>query len=190
MLSRVIGGLSEGNVQLAMSVCSRSSFIISQHTYNHCSAILSDITPPANRSRALALVGIAFSICFIIGPPLGAYFASQPIPIQIQFWGWDLNIFAGPAFITLVLLVAETIFLIICLPETRNVSRPTPAVAQAGPGKAADVAVQARMLKSQEMNVEKRITSLNTLGRLHFLFLSIFSGVEFTLTFLTFDRAC
>lgn len=34
-----------------------------------CSAILSDVTTPANRSKALAHVGIAFAICFCIGPP-------------------------------------------------------------------------------------------------------------------------
>ena len=56
ILSRVIGGLSEGNVQLAV-------------------AILSDVTSAADRSRALASVGIAFAICFCVGPPIGAYFA-------------------------------------------------------------------------------------------------------------------
>ena len=99
MLSRVIGGLSEGNVQLAV-------------------AILSDVTSAADRSKALASVGIAFAICFCVGPPIGAYFASRPFPPNI-IQGLELNIYATPAALTLVLLVLETIFLVVALPETR-----------------------------------------------------------------------
>ena len=40
---------------------------------------------------------------------------------------------------------------------------------------------------SRKASVEERIKRLATLQRFHFLFLGIFSGVEFTLTFLTFD---
>ncbi|TFY67804.1 hypothetical protein EVG20_g3809 [Dentipellis fragilis] len=101
MLSRVIGGLSEGNVQLAI-------------------AILSDITTPANRAKALAHVGIAFAICFCIGPPIGAYFASRPVTALGSSLGLELNVYAAPAILTLVLLVAETAFLAVALPETRG----------------------------------------------------------------------
>jgi MFS family permease len=48
LLSRLVGGLSEGNVQIS-------------------TAIISDVTTAATRSRSLALIGIAFSICFTIG---------------------------------------------------------------------------------------------------------------------------
>jgi len=36
--------------------------------------------------------------------------------------------------------------------------------------------------------VEERIDILAALRRVRFLFLGVFSGIEFTLTFLTFDR--
>jgi hypothetical protein len=36
-------------------------------------------------------------------------------------------------------------------------------------------------------SVAIRLQRLEAVRRLHFLFLSVFSGVEFTLTFLTFD---
>ncbi|KAJ7129548.1 major facilitator superfamily domain-containing protein [Mycena epipterygia] len=160
MLSRVVGGLSEGNVQLAI-------------------AILSDVTTPANRSKALAHVGIAFAICFCIGPPIGAYFASRPLPASMNTLGLDLNVYAVPAAITLVLLVLETLFLILALPETRGkrMQPPTEKAANgASPSKSA-----------RKASVDQRISILKTLRRLHFLFLGIFSGVEFTLTFLTFD---
>lgn len=164
MLSRVIGGLSEGNVQLAI-------------------AILSDVTSQATRSKALAHVGIAFAICFCIGPPIGAFFATRPLPSAMQTWGIDLNIYAVPATLTLVLLVAETLFLVVALPETRNV----------GEKAKADVSHTKHDKKATDngsapkRDVPSRIRLLKSLQRFHFLFLALFSGVEFTLTFLTFD---
>ncbi|KAF8897637.1 major facilitator superfamily domain-containing protein [Infundibulicybe gibba] len=167
MVSRVIGGLSEGNVQLAI-------------------AILSDVTTPENRSKALAHVGIAFAICFCIGPPIGAYFASRPLPSSMNSLGMELNVYAAPAFLTLVLLVAETVFLIVALPETRGKShlvsqRHEKDVKLNGNGH------EINGNATQRQSVDVRLNILKALRRLHFLFLGIFSGVEFTLTFLTFD---
>lgn len=149
------------------------------------SAILSDISTPRNRSKALAHVGIAFAICFCIGPPIGAYFASRPVPLSVGALQTDLNVYAAPALLTLVLLVAETLFLIVALPETRN-TRPDKhdnddllEVHASEKPKAASTA----------RSVQERTELLRVLRKLHFLFLGIFSGVEFTLTFLTFDRA-
>ncbi|KAF9226573.1 MFS general substrate transporter [Gyrodon lividus] len=162
MLSRIIGGLSEGNVQLA-------------------TAILSDITTPAERSRSLAQIGIAFAICFCIGPPIGAYYASQPVPASVNALGIELNIYAVPALITLVLLSAETLFLAVTLPETRgtrlNDGRKSPKQG----------AHENPKINYPGRTVQERLDLLQALRRLHFLFLCIFSGMEFTLTFLTFD---
>ncbi|KAL0949439.1 hypothetical protein HGRIS_009497 [Hohenbuehelia grisea] len=178
MLSRVIGGLSEGNVQLAI-------------------AILSDVTTPANRSKALAHVGIAFAICFCIGPPIGAYFASRPLPTSMGTWTSYLNVYAAPAILTLVLLVAETIFLAVALPETRGKSpRSDPGEKLNGATLNGTANGKANGNGHASLNgsapkpkatVEHRIMLLKRLRRLHFLFLGLFSGVEFTLTFLTFD---
>ncbi|GLB33913.1 putative MFS DHA1 sub-family protein [Lyophyllum shimeji] len=174
MLSRVIGGLSEGNVQLAI-------------------AILSDVTTPANRSKALAHVGIAFAICFCIGPPIGAYFASRPLPPSMNSWGPELNVYVVPALLTLVLLVAETAFLMVFLPETRGHSvRAVPQGKEQSETAAAHVnghgdTANGTSKPKRRFSVEQRIATLESLRRLHFLFLGIFSGMEFTLTFLTFD---
>lgn len=202
------------------SQCSYHQFTSCHASHNSShSAILSDVTTPANRSKALAHVGIAFAICFCIGPPIGAYFASRPLPHSMDSWGPELNIYAAPAILTLVLLVAETIFLMIFLPETRGKSytlksnkvkeRPTVngtnhtngngAVHTNGNGNALvngnesngakgnGSAPKATLKPSHKYSVEHRIQTLQTLRRLHFLFLGIFSGMEFTLTFLTFD---
>ena len=144
------------------------------------SAIISDITSPENRSKALAHVGIAFAICFIIGPPIGAYFASQPPPRALTAGGIELNIYAVPAMITLALLIVETIFLALFLPETRRVS-----ASSAPKVKPEHTTGDA---KQSERSPTERINLLALLGNIHFMFLGLFSGVEFTLTFLTFDR--
>jgi len=175
LLSRVIGGLSEGNVQLAI-------------------AILSDITTPANRAKALAHVGIAFAICFCIGPPIGAYFASRPVALG-QYLGTELNVYAAPAILTLLLLVAETVFLAVALPETCG-KKPTAQGSKKTEEPSADVKANNTSggghTKKDEgaapvRSAEQRLKTLKSLRIFHFLFLVVFSGVEFTLTFLTFD---
>ena len=102
----------------------------------------------------------------------------------MQALGINVNIYAVPATLTLVLLVLETLFLIVALPETRNAS-----------GKAKPDALHSESDKkatrdgtSAKRDVTTRLKLLKSLQKFHFLFLVIFSGVEFTLTFFTFDR--
>ncbi|KAH7105596.1 MFS, DHA1 sub-family [Auriculariales sp. MPI-PUGE-AT-0066] len=155
LLSRAVGGLSEGNVQLAI-------------------AILSDVTTPQTRSRALALIGIAFSVCFCVGPPIGAWFALRPSSTLPLLGGHELNIYAWPATLTLVLLVLETAFLTVALPETlqkKTIEKPS----------------EKKEPQVPRASAEQRLATLKALKTIHFAFLVLFSGVEFTLTFLTFD---
>ena len=100
----------------------------------------------------------------------------------MQALGINLNIYAVPATLTLVLVVAETLFLIVALPETRNVGEKTKPVHSESEKKATKDAASAKR------DVTTRLKLLKSLQNFHFLFLIIFSGVEFTLTFLTFDR--
>ena len=151
----------------------------------------------------MAHVGIAFAICFCIGPPIGAYFASKPLPTSISASGYELNVYATPAVLTLVLLLLETVFLVLALPETRGKraqksAKEEPKTKVNGNGvtnghadhhtngKANGVHKQAHA----QAPAEQRLKLLATLRRLHLLFLGLFAGVEFTLTFLTFDRKC
>jgi hypothetical protein len=179
--------------------------VLTWHYINE-SAILSDITTPANRAKALAHVGIAFAICFCIGPPIGAYFASRPVMFgqsKLLVGGTELNVYAAPAILTLILLVAETIFLAVALPETRG-KRLLQVQSSKEKNDERSSAVELRDSKVTRDNrvkeddsgptvppvrpAEQRIKTLKSLSMFHFLFLGVFSGVEFTLTFLTFDR--
>ena len=103
-------------------------------------------------------------------------------------WGLELNLYAAPAILTLVLLLAETAFLVVFLPETRGKGVPAPATKQKssttvpnGDGKHRDEPPKPKR------TIEGRIAILKKLRKFHFYFLLLFSGVEFTLTFLTFD---
>lgn len=106
--------------------------------------------------------------------------------------GLDLNVYAVPAFLTLVLLIVETVFLLVALPETRGRMRVSasqekpkaPSVHENGNGKHSSAPPPKPISKR---TVQSRLDVLEALRRLHFFFLAIFSGVEFTLTFLTFD---
>ncbi|EJD53739.1 MFS, DHA1 sub-family [Auricularia subglabra TFB-10046 SS5] len=166
MLARAIGGLSEGNVQLAI-------------------AILSDITTPEARSKALSLVGIAFSICFCIGPPIGAWFATRPASSLGISSSFELNIYAWPAILTLVLLSVETAFLAVALPETRGKSAAALHSNKAKENSSANGKTNG--VAKPKRPASERLRTLKTLKIIHFFFLSLFSGVEFTLTFLTYD---
>ncbi|GBC08704.1 hypothetical protein RclHR1_08320003 [Rhizophagus clarus] len=163
VLARIVGGLSEGNVQLSI-------------------AIVSDVTTQQTRSRHLALVGIAFAISFTLGPALGAYFASKDLAkLFPQFVEWGLNPYSMPAFVALILLSVETFYLYIALPETAKISNETSSQQEESLN---------TIEKSQNNNtisVSERRSNLKILNWIHFLYLFFFAGMEFTLTFLTFD---
>ncbi|CAD6501616.1 BgTH12-01866 [Blumeria graminis f. sp. triticale] len=151
LLSRIVGGLSEGNVQLAI-------------------AIATDISDEKQRGATLALVGICFSISFTVGPALGAWLSTINLV--------EANPFATAAIFSLVLIVAETLYLYLCLPETL-------------PSKNSSM-----RLNNTPKNVQKDISSPPTISRsnshirlnfIHFMFILFFSGMEFSLPFMTFD---
>ncbi|KAI5481006.1 hypothetical protein MNV49_006192 [Pseudohyphozyma bogoriensis] len=159
-LSRVVGGLSEGNVQLTI-------------------AVISDVTSSAQRSKSLALVGVAFSLAFTLGPSLGAYFAERTIGKgeRIMVFGREvlLNGYALPAAVTLGLLVVETAYLAVALPETRWYKE----------GKEEEK--EEKKAGEVDRSLEERKERLKQLQKIHGWFLFFFSGAEFTLTFLTYN---
>lgn len=146
LLSRVVGGLSEGNVQLAM-------------------AIATDISSDEDRGKTMALVGACFSIAFTFGPALGA--ALSQINIVAA------NPFATAAGFSLFLIVTETLYLYVALPETHPPNQP---VVKGAP-------------KAQKPAVEEtqRTNSHALLNLTHFSFILFFSGMEFSLPFMTYD---
>lgn len=112
-------------------------------------------------------------------PSIGAYFASHPLPVTSATSSTEsksiLNVYAFPAFVSLVLLCLETVYLWFSLPETRGWKTRSPAV-HVGQS-TADVREKPQMEVKRE-SVEIRKERLRRLGRLHGLFLLFFSGVS------------
>jgi predicted MFS family arabinose efflux permease len=138
LASRVVGGLSEGNVQLAI-------------------AIATDVSTKETRGHTLALVGVAFSIAFTLGPMMGAWLSSKMLSLE--------NPFMTAALFSLGLLVVETLFLWAKLPETRK--------------------TRTEAEKAAAKKVDPK--GLGLLKFTHLFFLLIFSGMEFSLPFMTYD---
>lgn len=144
LASRVVGGLSEGNVQLAM-------------------AIATDISDEDQRGATMALVGACFSIAFTFGPTLGAWLSSIQSVAD--------NPFGTAAGVSLLLIVSETAYLYLCLPETLPV---------------VDV-VAVDKAKPAPKETRPRTNSHALLNATHFAFILFFSGMEFSLPFMTYD---
>ena len=98
LLSRIVGGLSEGNIQLA-------------------TAIAADISDESQRGSTMAIVGACFSIAFTFGPALGAALANITTVAA--------NPFATAAGFSLFLIVVETLYLYRYLPETSPIKSTT-----------------------------------------------------------------
>ncbi|TDZ35880.1 Major facilitator superfamily domain-containing protein 10 [Colletotrichum trifolii] len=145
LASRVVGGLSEGNVQLA-------------------TAMATDISDEQSRGSTMALIGACFSIAFTFGPGLGAWLSSIGTVKE--------NPFATAAGFSLFLILTETIYLYFCLPET--LPSLTGKGAKKDEKKAAPVAVE-------------RTNSHFLLNAIHFVFLLFFSGMESSLSFMTYE---
>ncbi|KAF2253944.1 MFS general substrate transporter [Trematosphaeria pertusa] len=155
LASRVVGGLSEGNVQLAM-------------------AMATDISDESQRGATMALVGACFSIAFTFGPALGAWLSS----IQSV----KDNPFATAAGFSLFLIVTETVYLYFCLPETLPTATKTKSN-----GAARAEANGNGQAKPEEKEPRVRTNSHTLLNATHFIFILFFSGMEFSLPFMTYD---
>ncbi|KAI8096671.1 major facilitator superfamily domain-containing protein [Halteromyces radiatus] len=155
LAARILAGLSEGNVQLSI-------------------AIISDITSTEHRSKNMALVGIAFATAFTFGPPLGAWFASIDISqTWLVDWIPGLYPYSMAALVGLILLVIETIYLYVSLPETAF--------------RTTTQSVSSTQYKQQQKQQQQQHEHIRKLNLLQCLFSFLFSGMEFTLVFLTFD---
>ena len=167
-LSRIVGGLSEGNAQLALLT-------------------ITDVTTPENRARALALVGLAFASAFTVGPPLGAYLATRMTPwdpLQGFFASHSSSI---PALLSLALLLVEFVYVWAKLPETRPATAPTTGTAvKAAHSKKTDAAKRLETIVFNFLFIFSGMCSLDAKHDLNIADERL-TGLEFTLTFLTFD---
>lgn len=153
LASRVVGGLSEANVQLA-------------------DAIVGDITDESKRSASMALIGACFSVAFTFGPLMGAALGSSVDVVAS-------NPFVTAALVSLALVWIESVYLWACLPETHpRFTTLRQEVEEEEEG-------EKEKKKEKEKSSHVQTNNPAILNALHFLFLLPFSGLEFSLPFLT-----
>lgn len=94
-VSRTIGGLCKGNVSLA-------------------TAIVTDVSGEKDRGKGMALIGIAFSVGFIVGPMLGAILSS----CNVTAIAGSSKFFAVPALVALSLSLLNVVFTAVYFDES------------------------------------------------------------------------
>ncbi|NWX81807.1 MFS10 protein, partial [Nothoprocta pentlandii] len=166
LLSRIIGGISKGNVSLS-------------------TAIIADLHSPKARSKGMAMIGVAFSLGFTLGPMIGAYLAMEAEKGEVFF--------LRSALLALTFAVADLIFIFFLLPETlpkeKRVSSVTSGF-QAAVDLLSPLALFqfSAVTRGRDSPSAKNLQNLKTLGLAYFLYLFLFSGLEYTLSFLTHQR--
>ncbi|XP_065516531.1 major facilitator superfamily domain-containing protein 10 isoform X2 [Lathamus discolor] len=166
LLSRIIGGISKGNVSLS-------------------TAIVADLHSPKARSKGMAMIGVAFSLGFTLGPMIGAYLAMETEKGEVFY--------LRSALVALMFAVADLIFIFFLLPETlpkeNRVSSVTSGF-QAAVDLLSPLALFrfSAVTRGKESPSEENLQNLKILGLAYFLYLFLFSGLEYTLSFLTHQR--
>ncbi|KAJ2704419.1 hypothetical protein FB645_003271 [Coemansia sp. IMI 203386] len=166
LVARIIAGLSEGNVQISTT-------------------IIADVTEPGSRSHGMALVGIAFAVGFTLGPSIGAYFSRMNLDTLSPM---GFAPFATAAMFSLALLLTESLYLYVKLPETLDFRTPKKLLADSS-DTLVDSQSDEETRPKQPCGISTRTARvLRRLNLVHFAYLFFFSGMEYTLTFLTHDK--
>lgn len=151
LCARMIGGMMAGNLSIA-------------------TAAMADLTTQENRGKGMALIGMAFSIGFIIGPVVGGLSSNIPPIVSLTR---TAHVLYAPALIALGLSMINFIGAYFYFPET------LPAEKRA---KRLHISGHLLHLFSVDIPVIRKLCIT------YLVFLVAFSGMEFTLTFLCIER--
>lgn len=157
ILSRIIDGIMGGNISTA-------------------TAVVADVTTKENRSKGMAIIGVAFALGFVVGPAFGGLLSlidlTQIFPSLVQY---GVNPFSMPAAFACILSLFNTVWLIRKFKE----SLPPEKRGQITTERSANIFKLFKPLPNPPVNI---------INMGYFLFLAAFSGMEFTLTFLAAER--
>lgn len=164
VLARVIGGISKGNVSLS-------------------TAIVTDVSTPSTRGKGMALIGVAFSLGFLFGPMIGAAFS---------MWGKQqesANWYVYPAVFAFILSLADILYFALFFKESLPQSKRSQSTSETLKQVAGYInPLQLFRFASLSNLEEKKHKELQQIGLAYFIYLFLYSGMEFTLTFLTHIR--
>lgn len=158
-ISRIIGGLSKSNINVA-------------------TAIVSDVFKPEDNPKGMALIGISYSLGFLVGPMFGAYFSTIAPKDAL---------YTTPAIFSIVLTVIHFLLLAFLLPETlkyeekRKYGQINRTISQfISP-------IELFRFSVVDAPLEKK-AQMRKIGVVYFIYLFLYAGLEFTLPFLTHLR--
>jgi ferrochelatase len=138
------------------------------------SAVVSDVTDEKNRSKGMAAIGIAFALGFVFGPALGGILSLyNPIVHYPNLEAYGVNPFSTPALLAAILSFINFFTIMKSFPETLK------------PGMKAHIQ---RSINPFKLLKPLPMPGINLTNFAYFLFITAFSGMEFTLTFLAVER--
>lgn len=139
-------------------------------------AAVADSTTREKRSSGLAIVGIAFGLGFIVGPGIGGLLAKiNLVELYPILAGYGVNPFSVPALFSLILSIINLIWVFRSFEETLSEDKRVSAISEKRGFPVLHV------LKVS--NPAIKLTNL-----VYLIYITSFSGMEFTLTFLAFER--
>jgi MFS family permease len=156
--ARLFGGAMAGNISVA-------------------TAAVADSTTQENRAKGMGLVGAAFGLGFILGPPLGALLGGWNLPgLAPGLEALGVNPFSGAAAGAFILSAANLALLWRRFPETLR------------PEERGRAREERRTINPVELFRPARLPGVTRANLAWFVYLIAFSGMEFTLTFLAAER--
>ena len=136
-------------------------------------AAIADVTGRGNRTRGMAIVGISFALGFMIGPAIGG--AASLIDFT-RIWPesvrYGINPFSGAALISVILSLVNLVWISKKFPETLAPENRTKHTISFNPFS----------------NLQMEKGPARSVIFADFVFTMIFSGMEFTITFLALER--
>jgi ferrochelatase len=158
IVGRAIGGFMSGNLSIA-------------------SAVVADITDQKNRSKGMAVIGIAFALGFIIGPAIGGISAQFNLLSYYPALGFvGVNPFSTAALVAGVLAIINLFTVLFLFPETLPKEK-------RGRGEGLH-----RTANPFKLFAPLPFKGVNKTNFAYFIFITAFAGMEFTLTFLAVER--
>ncbi|XP_003383919.1 PREDICTED: major facilitator superfamily domain-containing protein 10-like [Amphimedon queenslandica] len=169
ILARVVAGLSKGIVSLSI-------------------ALVTDSTTSDDRPKAMGIIAVAFSVGYIFGPLIGAYFSTFARS-EVASGAPAFSVFQYPALFSCVTSVLVFLLIGFFLKETLP---PIKRAKSLGSGLSDALSLVNPLSLFRYTAIKKisntDIVNLRWMSFSYFLYLMLFSGLEQTLTFLLYQR--
>lgn len=163
IIARVVSGLSKGIVSIS-------------------AALVTDVTSSTDRSKAMALIGVAFSLGFIFGPTIGAYFSTFGKTSSITF-----GIFQYPALFAITTSIIVILIIMLLLKETLPKTKRSRSFSDTGILYLVNPVSLFRFSAIKHIS-KQELSRLRMMSAAYFLYLLLFSGLEYSLTFHVHQR--